>query len=292
MKDWLLPLLRIPLSDTPLTLSSDGKHLVGDGISFHIDGDIPSFLERHTAENGFDYTAHYTADAEVFDYFEEESDPLSALGSRLLRHTTMRQVPDSARLLLDVGCGSAFVAQHFCPRGRRVVSMDIAQANVRKALQLYPSDNHAAVVADAYRLPFADNTFDCIIASEIIEHTVDPQGFLAALIAKVKPGGLLLVSTPYRERIAYSLCIHCNCKTPHNAHLHSFDEAKFERLAAPLPADITGMRLVDNKLILRSHLAVPLSRLGMPLWSACDRLANRLTRKASHFIIALRKKTP
>lgn len=290
IKDWLLDLLRCPDSGNPLTYSPDGQQLSAGDQTFAVCDDIPSFITDVPKGTGFDYTAHYTTDAEQFDYFEEEEDKLTALHLSLLRSLVMKQVPPAANRLLDVGCGSAFVARHFCPMGRQVVSMDIAYANPHKALDRYPYPTHAAVVADAYHLPFADGAFDCILASEIIEHTIDPQGFIASLLAKLKSGGTLIISTPYKERIAYSLCIHCNRRTPHNAHLHSFDEEKIRRLVAPLPADIKCIRLVGNKLLLRSRLAVPLSRWGTTLWSSCDRLANQLTPKANHFIITLQRK--
>lgn len=252
---------------------------------------VPSFLDSEAAPaTGFDYAAHYTTDAEVFDYFEEEGDRLTETHLRLLRSTVMRRVPKGTALLLDVGCGSAFVAAHFCPRGVNVVSTDIARANVKGALDRVDSSHHAAVVADAYHLPFADGTFDCIIASEIIEHTVDPRAFVASLLAKLKPGGTLVVSTPYKEQIRYSLCIHCNCKTPHNAHLHSFDKEKMRRLVAPLPAEVVGMTLVGNKLLLRSHLTMLLSHLGLPFWRLADGLFNRLVPKTEHFVIEIKKK--
>ena len=287
IKDWLLDILRCP--DTGETLAlADGEELLRAGVrTFPVSDDIPSFIEKKDDSEAFDYTTHYTTDAEEFDYFSEETDPLTTLHLKLLRTLVMRQVPKSATLLLDVGCGSAFVAQHFCERGKRVVSMDIAYANAQKALSRYPYESHAAVVADAYHMPFADGSFDCIIASEIIEHTVDPRGFVASLLSKLKPSGTLIVSTPYKEKIAYSLCIHCNRKTPHNAHLHSFDEEKVRRIVAPLPVEIKSMRLVGNKLLLHSHLSVLLSHLGMPLWRCCDRIVNRLIPKANHFIITL-----
>lgn len=289
IKDWLLNMLRCPDSGESLTLSADGQHLASGTLTFAVDDDIPSFITRQEDKTHFDYTAHYTADAEEFDYFSEESDKLTALHLKLLRTLVMNQAPASATLLLDVGCGSAFVAQHFCNQGKNVVSMDIAYANAHKALERFPLPNHAAVVADAYHLPFADGTFDCIIASEIIEHTIDPQGFAASLLTKLKPGGTLIISTPYKERIAYSLCIHCNCKTPHNAHLHSFDENKIRKIFSTLPAKIKSMRLVGNKLLLHSHLSVLLSHLGIKVWGCCDSIANRLIPKANHFIITIQK---
>ena len=287
--NWLLDILRDPDSGEALSYSADAQSLVGPNGVFAVAEGISNFLDGQSVTDDFDYAKHYTEDAEQFDYFREKTDKLTATHLRMLRRSVMQLVPRDASLVLDVGCGRAFVAEHFCPQGRRVVSMDIAYANVHKALERFPYESHAGVIADAYRLPFADEAFDCVVASEIIEHTVDPQGFIASLLRKVKKGGTLLISTPYKEQIAYSLCIHCNRKTPHNAHLHSFDKEKMRHLVEPLPAQIAGMRLVCNKLMLRSYMAVPLAKVGFPLWRFCDGLANALVPKAEHFIIVLKK---
>ena len=78
-----------------------------------------------------------------------------------------------------------------------------------------------------YRLPFRGGSFDMVVASEIVEHLENPQGAMLEAARVLRPGGYLVVSTPYRESLKYTLCIHCNKKTPVNAHLHSFDEISF-----------------------------------------------------------------
>lgn len=45
-------------------------------------------------------------------------------------------------------------------------------------------------------LPFADGTFDLVCALDIIEHVEDDDGALAELARVVRPGGVLLISTP------------------------------------------------------------------------------------------------
>ena len=294
MKDWFVKILRSPRDGGELTFNEHESYF-SDGVnSYPVVGDIPVFLTAGKAEENhrksdFDYAAHYRVDAEQIDYFRQRTDKLTATHLKMLRTSVMRQVPKTASTILDVGCGSAFVARQFCRRGVKVVSLDIAQTNTEKALQAVPSDNHAAVVADAFHLPFADNTFDCIIAAEIIEHTVDPQQFVVSLLAKLKPGGLLVLSTPYKEHIEYSLCIHCNCKTPHNAHLHSFDKESMRQIARSASAQIRRMRLVGNKLLLRTHIVVPVAALGYRLWLLCDTLLNLVLPKAEHFFIVMVK---
>ena len=47
----------------------------------------------------------------------------------------------------------------------------------------------------AGRLPFDDNTFDCVTAGEIIEHMENPAEFAAELCRICKPGGFVTLST-------------------------------------------------------------------------------------------------
>jgi SAM-dependent methyltransferase len=49
---------------------------------------------------------------------------------------------------------------------------------------------------DGYKLPFRDNSFDCIIASEILEHLHEDDVALGEIARVLKPGGQLAISVP------------------------------------------------------------------------------------------------
>ena len=53
------------------------------------------------------------------------------------------------------------------------------------------------VVADACRSPFAENSFDAVVMAEVLEHCHDPRGALAGARRCLRPGGRLLLSTPF-----------------------------------------------------------------------------------------------
>lgn len=292
MKTWLLEILYNPYTGAKLREESDNLLLDTNNAAFPVQGDVPLFLDAQDekiSEQDFHYINHYTIDAEVFDYYRDRNDKLEQVSVSLLRRSIIRQIPRNTRFLLDVGCGCAYIAKHFINSDTRVVSLDVAQANAEKALKKYPSDNHAAVVADVFALPFKENTFDCIVASEIIEHTVDPHAFVEALKRVLKPGGTLIISTPYKEKIEYSLCIHCNCKTPKNAHLHSFDKKNMCSLHSTSGLEVERITLVGNKLLLMSRMAILLDKMGYRLWKAIDGIFNVILPKAQHFIIRSKK---
>lgn len=53
------------------------------------------------------------------------------------------------------------------------------------------------VVADALALPFASSHFDCILASEVMEHLRDPFVFVKELSRTLKPGGAIILTVPF-----------------------------------------------------------------------------------------------
>jgi 2-polyprenyl-3-methyl-5-hydroxy-6-metoxy-1,4-benzoquinol methylase len=224
----------------------------------------------------FDYKAHYTQDAIDFDYFQVR-DSGTEHSERRVREFILSEVPKSAGRILDVGCGKAWVAENCSAYAREVVSLDIAFANVRKALEKYPYNNHKGIVADSLQLPFHAHTFDFIIASEIIEHVVEPEKFVANLIQLLKPGGKLLVTTPYNEKLQYTLCIHCNRLTPRHAHIHSFNEKIMANFSANKKSRFT-YKTFGNKALIHLRTHVFLKYLPFGLWKILDRLANFIYR--------------
>lgn len=232
----------------------------------------------------FDYKKHYTLDAEQFDYFETRP-PVVAHSERRLSEWILSLVPRTAKSVLDVGCGRAWVAASLCPKGVEVCSMDISPTNVEKALSRYPFPNHKGVVGDGFNLPFEEHTFDCVIASEVVEHVPDPKAFVQSLFRVVKPGGSLILSTPYKEKIRYELCIHCHQLTPVNAHLHSFDEHTLTSLYSGTDLATVEWHTFNNKLLLFLRTYLVLQILPFPLWKAIDIMATLLFNKPVNIVV-------
>lgn len=64
-------------------------------------------------------------------------------------------------------------------------------------------NEHIDIQADAYRLPFRDETFDTVLCTEVLEHTHSPQLALSEVHRVLKPGGKLLLTTPFAFPIHY-----------------------------------------------------------------------------------------
>jgi SAM-dependent methyltransferase len=104
-------------------------------------------------------------------------------------------------LVLDVGAGTGRHAREAARRGAWVVALDLRAADLRTA------DGAHLVQGDALALPFADGTFDRLIASEVLEHIPDDGAAIAELRRVLKPGGRLAASVPrwFPERVCWAL---------------------------------------------------------------------------------------
>jgi SAM-dependent methyltransferase len=239
--------------------------------------------------SNFNYIDHYKKDAVEFDYFEERTGATEH-DERRVREYILSKVPKNVNSILDVGCGKGWVAKEFLPKGKRVFSLDISVTNPAIVNKLYSNKNHFGIAADSFYLPFNDETFDCVVASEIIEHVFDPAGFVKELFRVVTKGGSLIITTPYKEKLIYYLCIHCNKKTPANAHLHSFDENKLESLYSESDLESFKYIIFGNKILLFLRTYVILRFFPFWLWKLKDKFANLIYNKPVHIICLFKKR--
>jgi SAM-dependent methyltransferase len=107
------------------------------------------------------------------------------------RDVTRHFAPDAK--LLDVGCGTGWLAEHFSAytgidgapeavaaateRGRNVIAGDVAQP-----------------------LPFPDGAFDAVVLKDLLEHVPDPVAVVREVRRVLKPGGRVFASSPDAQR--------------------------------------------------------------------------------------------
>ncbi len=73
----------------------------------------------------------------------------------------------------------------------------------RVAINIRPNE-HVHALADAYSLPFGDETFDVILCAEVLEHMHTPARALAEMRRVLKIDGKLLLTTPFAYPIHYA----------------------------------------------------------------------------------------
>jgi SAM-dependent methyltransferase len=108
--------------------------------------------------------------------------------------------------VLDMGCGGGRHAFASYRQGADVVALDMDPTELQGVAGMFgamaaegeaPDGARAhAVRGTAYALPFADGTFDRVVAAEVLEHLSEDRRAMAELCRVLKPGGLLAVTVP------------------------------------------------------------------------------------------------
>jgi ubiquinone/menaquinone biosynthesis C-methylase UbiE len=121
--------------------------------------------------------------------------------------------------ILDIGCGVGTFAFHTAKKGAISFGIDYSYQSIKMAVKLCTKFNIKGksyfLVSNAFNLPFRDNSFDKIVASDFIEHITykGKDKFLREVYRLLKPTGLVVIFTPngIRERIGeiYWRVRHC-----------------------------------------------------------------------------------
>lgn len=115
--------------------------------------------------------------------------------------------PLAGKRAADVGCGAGLLAEPLARLGAAVIGIDAAEENVAVA-RIHALGQGLEIdyrVGGTERLEPA--AYDLVASLEVIEHAADARGFAHGLAAALKPGGLLILSTPNRTTLSRILMI-------------------------------------------------------------------------------------
>ncbi|MFN8414132.1 MAG: class I SAM-dependent methyltransferase [Anaerolineales bacterium] len=116
------------------------------------------------------------------------------------------QSPSLYSRILDFGCGSGVMLPYLSSISEQVTAMDVDLLPIQSVQNYIPLAKNVEV-KDATQINISDlpaNSFDLIIALDVLEHVHDLPQTLNELLALLKPNGQLIVSGP-TENILYKL---------------------------------------------------------------------------------------
>lgn len=94
--------------------------------------------------------------------------------------------------VLDLGCGNGVSTANI--KGKLVVGLDLSRKELALAKERFPDKEY--VIGDAVKLPFANNTFDLIVAINLLHHIDKPEDVLKECYRVLKKGGALFTVDP------------------------------------------------------------------------------------------------
>lgn len=118
---------------------------------------------------------------------------------------------------IDVGAGAGRHSYEALRRGAVVTAYDMDEVELKGVDEMFgalelegevpPGGSAEVKVGDILDMPYADGSFDVVLASEILEHVPQDDRAIAELVRILAPGGILAITVPrwLPERICWAL---------------------------------------------------------------------------------------
>ena len=230
-----------------------------------------------------DYIRHYKLDAEYVDYFNPSKFEKAAIRRRYEALAALSR-PEKSMRILEIGSGGGAALTVLHNKAVVYIPLDVTVKNLLEIRRKGSNLKTLPLAGDGIFLPLKDDSIDIIFCSEVLEHVNEPVAVLKEIRRVLKERGKAVISVPYKEKITYQLCIHCNKPTPTNAHLHSFDKEKLRGLAAEAGLITVRQQTMGNKVAGRFYFNIAFSFLPYGAWRFFDRVFNLIIPKPSHLI--------
>jgi len=192
----------------------------------------------------------------VRDYYEELwqrlPDQLSPPDFELRRAFLLEHVRRGDHAL-DLGCGAGEFTAALDEAGAQPVGVDVAEAALARARARHPQLDFRLVPVEG-PLPFADNAFDLVWASEVIEHVADTARWLSEARRVLAPGGRMLLSTPAHGRLRVALGGIERFSEPLGDHLHLYTARSLRTLLSEFGFVEISVRSAAGPPLLRRLL--------------------------------------
>jgi len=139
--------------------------------------------------------------------------------------------------VLEVGCGQGYFLQSLEPLGHTAVGLELNDPAIVNKVTRF--EVRRQLLEDVALTEPA--SFDAVCSFQVLEHVIDPRGFIEACVRVVRPGGKIILSTPNYEHP-----IHADCQDPFDMpphHVNHFTAQTYARIA-----DILGLELLTTDI--------------------------------------------
>ncbi len=161
--------------------------------------------------------------------------------------------------VLDLGCGAGDFTALAAEAGAEVIGADVAQSALRRAQSRHPGLDFRLIPIDE-PLPLADNAFDLVWASEVIEHVADTAQWLSEVRRVLAPGGRAMLTTPNHSRLLVLVLGLERFSEPLGDHLHLYTRRSLRTVLGDLGFAEISVRSVAGPPLVRRMLVARASR--------------------------------
>jgi 2-polyprenyl-3-methyl-5-hydroxy-6-metoxy-1,4-benzoquinol methylase len=101
--------------------------------------------------------------------------------------------------VLDIACGEGYGSHILAETAEMVQGVDIDESVITKAKTKYQRKNIGFTAGSVEKIPFELASFDVVVSFETLEHISAHDSMLEEIKRVMKPGGILLISTPDKK---------------------------------------------------------------------------------------------
>jgi SAM-dependent methyltransferase len=184
--------------------------------------------------------------------------------------------------VLDDGCGAGYGSMILARNGFEVVGIDIDSHAIAHCQKTCSSPLASFRQQDSAKLSFLDASFDGVVSFEVIEHIQEYRQYLAEAQRVLRPGGLLIISTPNKS-------VYTDQSEHHNPfHVHEFYLEEFRKLLKGLFPHVTILGQWNAQGILIGETPRSGSALAAD-WLLRESAKPRALKQARYFVAVCRK---
>lgn len=120
------------------------------------------------------------------------------MAEHLHRYAIARNLA-AGKVVLDIACGEGYGSHLLADVAKQVFGVDVDAGTIAHATGKYQKPNLSFSVGNAAKIPLADHTVDLVVSYETIEHHDQHEAMLSEIKRVLKPGGLLIISSPDKK---------------------------------------------------------------------------------------------
>jgi len=127
--------------------------------------------------------------------------------------------------ILDLACGTGYGSEYLGEVAGQVVGVDRAPDVVARSRDRYRNLRISFLAMDGCALGFRDESFDCVVSQDTIEHIIDDRRFVAEVARVLRQTGTLVIFTPHGKGAAY--------KPEDPYHVREYNQEEFHAILSP-----------------------------------------------------------
>lgn len=145
--------------------------------------------------------------------------------------------------LLEVGCGLSELASNTPAAVTSYTGCDLKPSTVDRLTKQYPQHRFAAIDLDMSDFPADFGPFDTILAAAVIEHLFNLRSAMERLVAVLRPGGRIVLTTPTPIGndvvLPLTALVGLTSKDAHADHIAILNKRRFRHLSSEVGLELT-----------------------------------------------------